>query len=130
MPYIVAIVCSCGVELQRRAARTEPEWTFADLYLSLSISDEYQVLDIKISSNGKTEWVSVEVIATAYRIVHYFFWRIMSFSEWQGMEQFDLSTESVFSVLMKGAHAVADKRSGVSLCLYYLNVRQWQMQDF
>ena len=62
MPYVVPIVSSHGVELQRRAARTEPEWSFADLYSSLSISNEYQVLDIKIRSDGKTEWVSVELL--------------------------------------------------------------------
>ena len=44
MPYVVAIVSSHGMELQRRAARTEPEWTFADLYSSLLISNEYEVL--------------------------------------------------------------------------------------
>jgi len=41
---------SNGVELQR-VARTELHWTLADLYFSLSIS-EYEVLDIKISSDG------------------------------------------------------------------------------
>ena len=50
------------MKLQRRAARTEPEWTFTDLYSSLSISDEYQVLDIKICSDGKTDWVSIELL--------------------------------------------------------------------
>ena len=56
MFYVVAIMSCHGIELQRKAARTEPEWTFADLYSSLSISDEYEVIDIKISSDGKTEW--------------------------------------------------------------------------
>lgn len=63
MPYVVAIVSSHRVELQRRAAGTEPEWTFTDLYSSPSISNEYKVLDIKISSGGKTEWVSVELLS-------------------------------------------------------------------
>ena len=84
VPYVVAIMSSHGVELQRRAARTEPEWTFADLYSSLLISDEYQVLDIKICSNGKTEWVSVELLQPTKLCT-------MSFSEWRGMKQHDLS---------------------------------------
>ena len=62
MPYVVTIASSHGVELQRRAARTEPEWTFTDLYSSLSISNEYEILDIKISSDGKMEWVAVELL--------------------------------------------------------------------
>ena len=62
MSYVVAIISCHGIELQRKAARTEPEWTFADLYSSLSTSDEYKVIDIKISSGGKTEWVSVELL--------------------------------------------------------------------
>ena len=84
MPYVVAIVSSHGVELQRRAAKTEPEWTFADLYSSLSISNQYQVLDIKIHNDGKTEWVSVELLQPTELCT-------MSFSEWQGMKQHDLS---------------------------------------
>ena len=62
MPYVVTIASSHGVELQRRAARTEPEWTFTDLYSSLSISNEYEILDIKISSDGKMEWVAVKLL--------------------------------------------------------------------
>jgi len=62
MPYVVAIAPSHGVELQRRAARTEPEWTFTNLYSSLSISNKFVVLDVKISSDGKTEWVAVELL--------------------------------------------------------------------
>ena len=55
MPYVVAIVSCQEKELQRRAARTEPEWTFGDLHSSLPINDDYEVLCIKISSDGKTE---------------------------------------------------------------------------
>lgn len=88
MPYVVAIMSCQGVELQRRAARTEPEWTFGDLY-SLPINDEYKVLDIKISSDGKTEWVSVELLQPTELCT--FFRTIMSYSEWQGLEQVDLS---------------------------------------
>ena len=62
MSYVVSIVSCHGIELQRKAARTEPEWTFTNLYSSLSISDEYDVIDIKSSSNGKMEWVSVELL--------------------------------------------------------------------
>ena len=96
-------------------------------YLCLSISDEYQVLDIKISSDGKTEWVSVEVIQPTELCTIFLENRVLFRVARDGTVR---SEQSVFSVLMKGARAVADKRSGVSICLYYLNVRQWRMQDF
>ena len=93
MPYVVAIVSSHGSELQRRAARTEPDWTFADLYSSLLISDEYQVLDI-------TEWVSVELpqpteLCTIFQ-KDYILFRVVR----DGTVR---SEQSTFSVLMQGA---------------------------
>lgn len=94
---------SHGVELQRRAARTEPEWTFADLYSSLSISAQYQVVDIKISSDGKTEWMSVELIQPVHHIPEE---SCIFQSCKDGAAQ---SEQSAFSVLMTGACAVADK---------------------
>ena len=97
------IVSSHGVELQRRAARTGPEWTFADLYSCLSISDEYYILDIKISSDGKTEWVSVELLqptelCTIFQKNHVLF-RVVR----DETAQFE---QSAFSVLMQSAHVL------------------------
>ena len=94
------------MELQRRAARTEPEWIFADLYSSLLISDEYQVIDIKISSDGKTEWVFVELIqptelCTIFQKNHVLF-RVVR----DGTSR---SEQSAFSVLMQGARAIDKK---------------------
>ena len=55
----MVFIVSCH---EKSCKETEPEWTFTDLYSSLLISDEYKVIDIKISSDGKTEWVSVELL--------------------------------------------------------------------
>ena len=121
MFYVVAIVSCHGIELQRKAARTEPEWTFADLYSSLSISDEYEVINIKISSDGKTEWVSVELLQHTELCVIFQKNHVLFRVAGSGTTR---SQQSVFSVLMQGARAIADKeRAERSVCLHCLNTR-------
>ena len=94
------------VELQRRAVRTEPEWIFTDLYSSLPNSDEYEVLDLKISSDVKTKWVSVKLLqptelCTIFQTNHVLF-RVV------GSRTTRLSR--TFSVLMQGACAITDNK--------------------
>ena len=106
MSNVVPIVFCHWVEIQRKAARTEPEWTFADLYSSLSISDEYEVIDIKINCDGKMEWVSVELLQLTelcliFQKNHVLF-RVAGSETTQ-------SQQNMFSVLMQGAWTIADK---------------------
>ena len=101
---VVAIMSCHGVELQRRAARTEPEWTFANLYSSLLISDEYQVLDIKIRSDGKTECgcllncYNLPSCAPIFQKNHVFFRVARDETTW-----FEQNT---FSMLIQSAHVL------------------------
>ena len=63
------VVVSCqSRELLRTVVRTEPEWTFGDLYAYTSRrqstserSEVFSLVDVKISSDGKTDWATVEL---------------------------------------------------------------------
>ena len=58
----------------------------ANLYSSLPISDEYKIIiDVKISSNGKTEWVSVEVLQATELMCAIFQKNYVLFT-WQDLE--------------------------------------------
>ena len=74
------------------------------MYSSLSISDEYEVIDIKISSDGKMEWVSVELLQPTELCVifqkNHVLFRVAGSRT---------NLNSAFSVLMQGARAIADK---------------------
>ena len=67
MAFVVAIVTCLGWELLRTVVRTEPEWTFGDLYAYTSQhqnsieSKVFSLFDVKISSDGKTDWTTVEL---------------------------------------------------------------------
>ena len=58
MSYVVSIVSCHGIELQRKANLSGHS---PILDSSLSISDKYKVIDIKISSNGTT-WGYIIVV--------------------------------------------------------------------
>ena len=106
MSYVVSIMSCHGIELQRKAARTEPEWTFADSYSSLSISDEYEVIDIKISCDGKMEWVSVELLQPTELCLIFQKNHVLFRVAGSGTTQ---SQQNTFSMLMQGARAITDK---------------------
>ena len=65
--FVVAIVTCLGQELLRTVVRTEPEWTFGDLYAytsrhqNTSEGEVFSLVDVKISSDGKTDWATVEL---------------------------------------------------------------------
>ena len=67
MAFVVAIVTCLGQELLTTVVRTEPEWTFGDFYAytsrrqSTSESKVFSLVDVKISSDGKTDWAMVEL---------------------------------------------------------------------
>ena len=108
MFYVVAIASCHGIELQRKAARTA-EWTLADLYSSLSISDEYEVIDIKISSDGKTEWVSVELLQPTELCVIFQKNHVLFRVAWSGIASFP------------GSCAWAEKKEPGTHCLRMLS---------
>ena len=61
---VVAIVACLGWELLRTVVRTEPQWTFGNLYAytsrhqNTSESEVFSLVDVKISSDGKTDWAT------------------------------------------------------------------------
>ena len=68
--------------------------------------DDYEVIDIKISSDGKTEWVSVELqqptkLCTIFHKNHVLF-RVAG-------SETTRPRQSAFSVLMDSARAIAEK---------------------
>ena len=60
MAFVVAMVTCLGRELLRTVVRTEPEWTF--WYQNTSESEVFSLVDVKISSDGKTDWANVNII--------------------------------------------------------------------
>ena len=61
MAFVIAIVDCSWKELLRKAVKTEAGWTFSALYAFLSLGSEYELLDVRISSDGNTEWSTVEL---------------------------------------------------------------------
>ena len=66
MAFVVAIVTCLVWELLRTVVRTEPEWTLVICMLYFSHqntieSKVFSLFDVKISSDGKTDWTMVEL---------------------------------------------------------------------
>ena len=76
------------------------------MYFFISISDKYNVIDIKISSDGKMELVSVELLQPTELCIFFQKNHVLFRVAGCGTTR---SQQSTFSVLMQGARVIADK---------------------